>query len=357
MSARTSTLCALAVRLNVEILMTLSDSPRSASDLLAAVGDPPRSTAHKRLRELTDLGALHRSRQRRFPRQVNYELTPDGEQMLDLAASLERWLAGAPDGRATLGTQRAKRMIDVLVAGWKASIVSTLVDRPHSLTELDRLVDTVPYPSLERRLVALREMGLVRVASTAARGTPYEVTEWLRRAAAPLLAAAAFEVSPADDINPRPSEVRAGLLLAMPLLRLPGRSEGTLVIAIVPDQTNGKVRKPDGATLKIRGGRVAECIPKIDESAPTWALGTPGFWLDAALTGEIDRLRIGGRTPQLGADLATGVHHSLFMAERDEASSLSGADPANRARSAKQRDLQAQHSCLARLINPPLTQS
>jgi DNA-binding HxlR family transcriptional regulator len=203
-------------------------------------------------------------------------------------------------------------MVDALVEGWSSSIVAALLDRPHSLTELDRLVDSLPYPSLERRLVALREMGLVEVASVAARGTPYEVTEWLRRAAAPLLGAAAFEVNPEDDAGPQPSEIRTALLLAMPLLHLPPRSEGTLIIAILPEQTDAaQPRKPDGATLEIRAGRVAECSPEIDESAPTWALGTPEFWLDAALTGEIDRLRIGGKDPQLGSDLATGVHDSL----------------------------------------------
>jgi DNA-binding HxlR family transcriptional regulator len=341
MSVGASTLSALAVPLNVQILMTLADSSRSASDLLAAVGDPPRSTSHKRLRELTDLGALHRSRQRQFPRQVNYELTSTGERMLDLAASLERWLAGAPGGRIALGTQSAKRMVDTLAAGWKSLIVAALVDRPYSLTELDRRVDSVPYPSIERRLVALRETGLVRVASVDAKGTPYEATEWLRRAAEPLLTAASFELNPAEETDALTDEVRAALLLVMPLLQLPPRSEGTLVIAILPGQVDAQTRDPEGATLLIRGGRVAVSTPEIDESAPTWALGTPGFWLDAVLTGEIDQLRIGGEAPQLGTDLATGVHRGLLALGSGRP--LTG-NLTYRARTTKQHILQEQQS-------------
>jgi DNA-binding HxlR family transcriptional regulator len=294
------------------ILRALAGRPHSASELLEAVGNPPRSTAQKRFRELAEFGAMHRSRQREFPRQVIYELMGNGDRMLDLAVSLECWLAGAPGGRAVLGTQKARRMVDVLSAGWSSSIIATLATHPHSLTELDRLVDSVPYPSLERRLVALREIGLVRVASTAARGTPYEATDWLRRAAAPLLVAASFKGAPVDNVGLRASEVRAALLLAMPLLRLPSRSEGTLVIAILADPADAaQPREADGATLEIRAGRVVECLPEVDDSAPTWALGTAEFWSDAALNGEIAPLRIGGKTPKLGTDLATGIYRSL----------------------------------------------
>jgi DNA-binding HxlR family transcriptional regulator len=308
------TLSALAAPMNIEILVTLADSPRSAAELLAAVGDPPRTTAQKRLRELTEFGALRRRRRQDFPRQTIYELTPDGARLLQLAEAVRHWLAGAPKGRAVLGSPRAREMVHALVGGWSSSIITLLADSPRSLTDLDRLVDSVPYPSLERRLVALREIGLVKSAPAVGRGTPYEATDWLRRAAAPLLAAAAFEHEPSADPLLRASEMRAVLLLALPLVRLPLESHGTLVLAIYPEfqSTGGSdARTPTGATLEIRAGRVVRCVTEIDETAPNWVLGTPGFWAEAALRGAIGRLRIGGGTPQLGTALVTGVYDSL----------------------------------------------
>ena len=44
-----------------------------------------------------------------------------------------------------------------------------------------------------RRVGALRKTGLVRIAKAKVRGTPYEATDWLRRAVAPLLTAADLE--------------------------------------------------------------------------------------------------------------------------------------------------------------------
>jgi DNA-binding HxlR family transcriptional regulator len=309
---------ALAAPLNLEILTTLADSPRSASGLLGALGQPPRTTAHKRLRELAELGALQRRRQSEFPCEVSYELTPDGVRMLELARALGRWLAEEPKGGVSLGSPRAKRLIHTLVAGWNSSIISALAARPLSLTELNRLIDSVPYPSLERRVIALRESGLIQVARGGGRGTPYEATDWLRRAIAPLLAAATFEQRPGTAARLRADEVWAALLLAAPLARLGPGSEGTLVIAVY-SQTAGLA--PDrggltGITLQICEGRVEECLAEIDDAAPTWVLGSPDYWAEALLNGAIGRLRIGGETPQLGAEVVTGVHRRLADPER-----------------------------------------
>lgn len=309
------TLSALATPLNVEILRALADGPRSAPELLESLGDPPRTTAHKRLHELVDLGALGQHRGSEFPRKTIYELTPGGERMLELEPAVARWLTEAPTGSIFLGSLVAKRVIATLVAGWSASIIVALADRPTSLTELDRLVDSVSYPSLERRLVALRDIGLVKIAKAKMRGTPYEATDWLRRAVAPLLTAAALEERRASNSAAlEATEMRAVLLLTMPLVRLSPQSHGRLAVVVHPEATRTDVperRAPVGATLEIRDGRVAGCVPEIDENAPNWALGTPTYWTESVLSGIIDRLRIGGRNPQLGADLTAALHQAL----------------------------------------------
>jgi DNA-binding HxlR family transcriptional regulator len=269
---------------------------------------------HNRLKDLVELGALDRRRTGSFPREGVYELTGDGERMLDLERTVVRWLADAPEGELRLGTPAAKRVIDTLVAGWNTSIVTSLAGHPNSLTELDRLVESVPYPSLERRVIALREAGLISVAEGVGPGTPYEATTWLRQAAAPLLAAAVAEHRSSTLSSLQAPEMRAVLLLAAPLVRLPSRSRGKLAVVVYPESTTEgepESSAPIGANLSIRKGRVVDFTMGIDEAAPNWALGTPSYWSDAALDGIVDRLRVGGVKPRLGLDLATGVHRNL----------------------------------------------
>lgn len=310
----------MATPLNLEILKALSTGPRSVPVLLEALGDPPRTTAHKRLRELVDLGALGRRRDSGFPRTTTYTLTPGGERMLELEPTVARWLAAAPKGRLSLGSSVARKAIEALVEGWSSSIIAALAHQPASLTEIDRRVDSVPYPSLERRVVALRKTGLVRIAKAKVRGTPYEATDWLRHAVAPLLTAADLErrASSASALDAR--EIWAVLLLTLPRVRLPPQSHGRLAVVVHPESRRAdepERRAPIGATLEIRGGRVVDCVLEIDEAVPSWALGTPTYWSDAALDGTVDRLRVGGCKPQLGIALATGVHRELTTSDLD----------------------------------------
>ena len=91
-----------------------------------------------------------------------------------------------------------------------------------SLTELDGLIGALSYPSLERRLVAMRLAGLVEPVADAAKGIPYAVTGWLRQGVAPLAVAIRWErCYLPDDTEPiKRIDAETGLLLSAPMLRL-----------------------------------------------------------------------------------------------------------------------------------------
>jgi DNA-binding HxlR family transcriptional regulator len=142
------------------------------------------------LRTLTDLGVLERRRQSEFPGCVSYAITRSGKKLLAVAEVLEWWLHEAPDGPIDLGTRAAKGATKALVDGWSSTILRALAARPLALTELNRLMPHISYPTLERRITAMRLVGQVKARREgASRGNPYEATRWLRQAVAPLTAA------------------------------------------------------------------------------------------------------------------------------------------------------------------------
>ncbi|HET6997155.1 MAG TPA: winged helix-turn-helix transcriptional regulator, partial [Solirubrobacterales bacterium] len=247
--AGTFALSLLADPLDVCVLRALRPGPKALADLRRAVGSPPQTTMRGHLRTLTKVGALAKRRQNEFPGNLDYELTDAGHSLLTVAGVLEAWLADSPDGALALGSAAAKSAVRALMQGWSTTLVRALVARPLTLTELDRIIN-LSYPSLERRLVAMRLAGQITTTSGRGRGTPYPVTAWLRHAIAPLGAAARWErANDAPGASPIGRlDVEAAFLLAMPLIRLapglrgacrltveiPGRSEsrqaGVLVV-------------------------------------------------------------------------------------------------------------------------------
>ena len=138
-------------------------------------------------------------------------------------------------------------------------MLRALAARPLTLTELDRLIAGLSYPSLERRPGAMRLAGQIKPCPSPERGTPYTVTPWLRRAIAPLAAAARWErVNVPDYTAPiTKSDAEAAFLLAIPLLDS------------VDPEHSGACRdpRPDGARLagvliSVEEGRVVSCATK-----------------------------------------------------------------------------------------------
>jgi len=281
-------------------------------DLRRVVGSPPQTTMRGHLRSLTEIGVIERHRQNDFPGSVDYELTGSGRDLMNVRQVLGGWLLRAPDGPVSLGSSAAKSTVKALVDGWSSTIVRALAARPLSLTELNRLIAGHNYPSLERRLGAMRIAGLLEPCPGEGRRTPYSVGPWLRQAVAPLAAAARWERRHLATTAPPVSriDIEAFFLLAAPLVRLGPDHSGTCRLA-----AELRSSKDDnalaGALVELRAGEVVSCVARLQGDADAWASGSTTTWLRALLGEESDRLELGGDTA-LAAALVEGLHGSLF---------------------------------------------
>jgi DNA-binding HxlR family transcriptional regulator len=270
----------LSTPLNLHVLKALEDEERTLADLSRAVGHPPATTMRAYLRGLTDLEVVERRQQSGFPGSVSYGLTPAGAALLNVAAVLQDWLDGAPEGPIALGSPAAKSAVKALLDGWNATIVRVLATRPFALTELARLIPNISYPTLERRIAAMRRVGQLEGARTGkgARGTPYRATRWLRQATAPITAAVAWErrCAPAQTRPIGRLDVEASFLLAVPLLGLPDDISGTCRFA-VEMRTESKLEFA-GVMLAVESGRVVSCSARLQGESTAWAAGTALDW-------------------------------------------------------------------------------
>ena len=140
-----------------------------------------------------DLGPLERQRQASFPGTVEYGSTESGKALLGIGAILEQWLREAPSGPISLGSTASKSATKALVEGWSTNIIRALAAKPLSLTDLNRLIPRISYPSLERRWARCAWPTWSNRMPGEGRGTPYRATPWLRRAVVPLAAGAWWE--------------------------------------------------------------------------------------------------------------------------------------------------------------------
>jgi DNA-binding HxlR family transcriptional regulator len=283
----------LSVPLNVNVLRALEEGPKSLVDLRRAVGSPPQTTMRGHLRALADLEVLDRRRNSQFPGPVDYELGPRGNELIEVARIVERWLERAPEGPVELGTQAGKSTLKALADGWSAGVVRALVAKPLALTELSRLITGLSYPSLERRLGAMRLVGLIERHPANNRGTPYAVTPFLRAAVPSLAAAARWErthLPPGADPVGR-IDVEAALLLALPKLRLPEHLSGTCRLVV---ELRGGERRLAGVLVGVAEGRVVSCRTRLQGEAAAWAAGSLSAWFRTALEGDGDELEVGG---------------------------------------------------------------
>ncbi len=142
-----------------------------------------------------------------------------------------------------------------LAEGWSTGIVRALASKPLTLTELDRLITDVTYPSLERRLEAMRIVGQIEPIPSKGRGTPYVVTDWLRRAIAPIIAAVHWEQTRLAAQTPAITriDVEAAFMMAVPLLRLGPEYSGTSRLAVEMESANGP--RLAGVMVAIKEGQ------------------------------------------------------------------------------------------------------
>lgn len=284
----------LAAPLNVHILAALAEGPKELMDLRRAVGSPPQSTMRVYSRTLAELGVLEQQRQDQFSGSSLYTITASGIALLKVGEVLQRWLNEAPDGSIQLGSTLSKSTVGALVEGWSTNVVRALAAKPLSLTQLNRLIPKVSYPSLERRLGGLRLANLVEPHPGEGRGTPYRTTEWLRRAVVPLAAAVAWERKHLSDSTPAVGrlDVEAAFLLAIPLMAIPEDLTGRCRLAV--EVQGGTSPVLAGVLISVEEGRVTSCSSRLDGEVEGWASGTPGEWLHRMNGGADEGLEFGG---------------------------------------------------------------
>lgn len=294
----------LSVPFNVDALRAVEDEPRPLIELRRAAGSPPQTTMRGHLRTLTEVGILQRHRQAEFPGSVDYQLGRSGRDLLRVMEVLEDWLAESPSGPLRLGTPAAKSVIKALVDGWSTAIVRALAAKPLSLTELSRLITGLSYPSLERRLGAMRLAGQIERCTAGGRGTPYRFTDWMRRAVAPLAAAILWERRhlPQETEPITKIDVEATFLLAVPLAGDLGNHSGVCRLSVESRNAAGEPRLV-GVMVEVRNGKIASCIARLSGDASASASGSAENWMRPLVSEDADAhgLELGGDTQLSGA--------------------------------------------------------
>ncbi len=311
--AGTLALSLLATPINVHVLEALATEPKSLIDLRRATGFSPETTMRGYLRALDQTGVLTRRRRDDFAGGLDFELTDSGRCLLSVKEVLQIWLAAAPEGPLLLGSAAAKSAVKALVEGWDTNMMRALAAGPLTLTELDSLITGLSYPSLERRLAAMRLAGQVQKTPGRDGGVPYAVTEWLRRAVGPISAAVRWERQHLQELATPVAhrDVEAGFLLAMPLVRLSAEVEGSCRLAV--ELGSGEGDGLAGVTVGVEEGRVTRCIARLEGRSAAWAAGSAQAWLAAVIERDTKSLELGGDC-HLAAALIEGLHGVLFGA-------------------------------------------
>lgn len=309
------TLVLLAAPLNVLILRALAEGTKRQVTLRKETGSPAQTTLRAQLKRLQEADAVETHRHNRFPGVLEYELTVAGRDLLFVADTLERWLGGAPGAPLPLGGNAAKAAIKALAEGWSTTMLRALAAGPLSLTELDRVIGALTYPSLERRLAAMRLAGHVEARSSNGRGTPYALTAWARQGVGPLATAARWERRhmPRDTAPIGRVDVEAAFLLSVPLLSLANDVSGSCRMAV--EITGGKERRLAGVLVRIKNGQVESCTSRLQGTPDAWALGSVTAWLEAIIEADTDRIEPGG-DGHLARALLDALHRTLFGTEQ-----------------------------------------
>lgn len=280
------------------------------------------------LRTLAEAGVVEkRPQQGALPGAADYRLAPAGYELLMVAEALNAWLAAAPGGPAPLASGSAKSIIKALVEAWTTGMVRALSSRPLSLTQLDRVIRSVSYPSLERRLSSMRRLGMVEAVPGNRRQSPYGVTEWLRRAIAPLAAAARWErrhqLPQATPITNR--DVEAAFQLALPLLQVSEGVEGSCRLAVEMQGTTQAGAA--GAIAVVEEGTVAAGGTRLEDGTDAWVDGPTEAWFAAIFERDPASLELGGEVT-LAGELVDGLHGLLRQVVRGAGRESSASAPA-----------------------------
>jgi DNA-binding HxlR family transcriptional regulator len=315
--AGSQVLSLFANSLNTEVLRAHSEGPQRVSKLHERIDWAAQTTLRAAVSTLAEAGALTATDEALYA--VEHKLTAAGKEMLFVAEVLEDWLRRAPEGPIPPNSKAARSAVKSLAEGWSSALVPTLASQPYSLSELDDLLPELESPALARQLTKMRSSRQVARPRGEGRTTPYTVTEWLRRAIAPLSAAGRCERRHLKGVTAPITrvEVEAAFLLTLPLVVLPVTANGRCVLAAhtgaeAPPEGRNRGDKLAGVTIEIERGRVVACAANVTDCPASWGLGAPEAWLDAVIDGDREALRFGGSQPRLPLALAKGLHRELF---------------------------------------------
>ncbi len=155
-----------------------------AAGRAAPRGRLPRPDHPPRPAEATvEIGAIDEAQAQPLPRRARIR-ADRGRQgsALRRSTALKRWLAKSARRSAArlAATRRKRRSRRWPTAGRRRCCVPSRRARSRSPSSTG-VISSLSYPSLERRLAAMRLAGLIEARPGNGRGTPYAVTDWLRR--------------------------------------------------------------------------------------------------------------------------------------------------------------------------------
>jgi DNA-binding HxlR family transcriptional regulator len=301
----------LASPFTVYVLESLAKGTMSLSDLRGATGFPPQTTMRGHMRLLSKTGILAKRREAEFPGYLDIELATPGRDLLVVSQSVKQWLATAPGGPIDAGSLAAKGALKALVEAWASNMMRAFAARPLSLTELDSLIGNLSYPALERRLSAMRIVGLVEKETDRQGSAPYAVTKWLRQGVAPIVAAVQWERRhiPEKTVPVGPHDVEAAFLLTMPLQTVSAGHSGTCRMGV--ELQRAQKRSLAGVQIRLENGRLTHCTSRLEGRSDASAVGTVEAWLSAVGDGDQSWLEFGGDR-NLARGLVEGLHRSLL---------------------------------------------
>lgn len=311
MRAGSQTITLLGTPRTFLVLRSLAEGTKGGLELRRDAGSPAQSTMRGHLRLLEETGAIAKRRRDSFPGTLEYDLTDSGRELLAVAESLEHWLADAPQGQLELGGDQARAAVKGLAESWTSTVLTTLAAEPLSLTELDKQITVVSYPTIERCLENMRLAEQLEVRDRSGRGTPYAITDWLRRGITPLALGARWEhrnsADDADSISR--NDLDGALQLTRPLFKVSKRLSGSCQVEL--KDLDGDGHDHLFGLIEVANGKLAfgSFYPEVNPDVR--AAGAIDTWFSTLIDTDTSSLELKG-DHDLAKAIFSGLNHTLF---------------------------------------------
>lgn len=308
MRAGAQTLTLLGGPRTALILESLAEGPQGLFALRRDIGSAAQSTMRGHLKTLEGLHALTKRWSTDWPSGIEYELTEPGLGLLPVLAGLRDWLRDAPGGPLETGGERARAAIKGLVLGWSTGVSPALASEARSLTELDKRIPAVSYPTIARCLETLRLAEQIETRARDSRGTPYALTDWLRRGLAPLALAGRWEHEnePSEAEPIAREDIAAAISILSPLIDRRKLPAGICQLSLSVPAGGARPKRLMG-TIEVASNGISWGSVYPRQKPDAWASGNARAWFTAILDGDLGGLRPRGDR---------GLPHDLLTALR-----------------------------------------